>query len=1777
MERIRISVQAGISKDSKLRMQNELNQIARSLRINIGTGNNQGLGGLSRDLTALSTNINRITANLSQMDRGLRNTTGNINGLRNNIQSTSQHTRTFAENVEMVVKKFSMWLGVASFVRFGMQSFQEAVKYIINFDTALTDLQKVTDFSIAQYEELAVAASNLGNKFAKSSIDIMKSMAEFGRIEKTVDGIKELTQAASVASNVTSLTAQEAAKAISTSLIVFKKDNLEAISAVDKFNEVQNNYKTSAEDMIYSIEKVGAAATTASVSIDQLNGMTVAMGTATGQAGNVTGTALKTIMARLYSIGEEGEQDLGKAEKAITSLGVAVRDSATGEFRPFFDILTELKPQWDEMTNVTKNNIAQIVSGKMHYSKFIGMMDNFQMAVDATNTSLSSYGSSIKENEKYVNSAAGRIQLFKNALNELWMQSLNSNQIKQLANFGTSLLNLSRSIGGLPTIVGMVVIAFSAWKISNYINTVRLFNQELARQAMQLMILSNGTMTYQQALNSLTVANNSAKTSVIGMKMALGGITIVLTLLTAVVGHYINKENELTLKMQQTIEQAKQQQSELQSLSDEYSNLKKQQSEGNNVGQQLAALQKTLIETYGEEAKSLDLVNGKYSEQIEVLTNLTKVKAEQKLAEIGMAGKYALEKTQKASTTTVFAPSYGEVEQFKKLGFEITNTGQAFKTFKGTIEEQRIEMEAYLAKLQQLPVETNGVRQAIGFVKEEYNKLNTEEQLQRESLAKTYASILDVININNKYSKETANINEKLIQYNGNLKNGTEISDAYKQSLTEEINKLEDVAKKNGDLEAISGELLLMRQSLSDSTNETTNSIMNNTSAITNNITSTEDLNEALKSTIGSIELIGKAQKELSDNNKISTSTLLDLIDKYPQLTAHIGNNKNMLKALEQTAKEEASVATNLLSQKLEASENYFNQWKKGNADLWTQVGNAYGTDVSNFNNAAKLKAQIDSELIKALGASWSSFYGSQQKAFQALKNQYVDISKAVQNDPYLRATNAAKSSTLFSTISKIDAITKAYTDVKNEIGAQVKSVSFKPVDISSSGSDSKKAKKAEKTGSAPSATVSANEKLIERDRYYSLNQELTRYNQLIQKNQALQESTKDEERIKLLEAEIKLSKQKQNILHKIANENRKEREEIVASLKKQGVKFTGTGDSIKATNAQVTIDKQIAEANKHRADKNKTVYNREKEELDKLQGQLNTFFKIQNEEIGDLQKDWINLTSTINELGVSIEELYTKQLTDSFDDFSNKTDIQNNTIGELEHQINMLGETQSEQLTKMQLYKNQINETTKLQKLYSNEIARLNELVPRNASEQELLTQQLSELSLKSQEASKNIYDLNQNIKSTTESIIEQQKTEADKMISSYLKNLTKDIQEQVTTLESAKQKEIDKYTESISLIEKEIELLEIKEDSLKEEESRQDKLLEIEKARKKLTDNKEKTVRVYKAGVGFVYESDVKQKVQDTDKLKELEIEYARWERDLSTKKQIEKKQAEIETKREEQETTTKHYEKEIEKLNTFISDQNKIFEEQDGYQIKNLENLYIALSTLDSKSYEGRLKNLNTFVADYNKELGELDLVDLAQQNTTIPIPTGTPVIPQVYTKSTQQPVTTPKVDTPSISNTQPNIINPSEDMVWVNQGVEGKKVLESVSSVEDRQKIRYDKAIQEGNITKANKIKAETEAVTKRIAMFRNEGYTGTGFNEALIKVHPEEFILNKNTVSDMLTGNISSMIGKVPGLKINPNNNTTSTHSETFNVQNINVSTNDAYDFHKNLKQIIQKR
>ena len=252
------------------------------------------------------------------------------------------------------------------------------------------------------------------------------------------------------------------------SLQKFTGDFEKAEHVIDATNEVANNFAVGTNDLQNALTKAGSAMSVAGNSFEQTIGMVTA-GTEimVGQPAKV-GRGLRSIAINISKLAQENEY----FEAANGKVKVALQDS-NGEMRSTYDIMNDLGEKWDTLNETEQTSIATTLAGKTQFEVFANLMKNWGSAVEATNKAMDSQGSSIRENEKYLDSIEGKIQAFQSAWEQLSYHVMSSDFIKGVISFGTQVIKILdeivQGVGALPVFLGIIGTAFGALKLNKVV------------------------------------------------------------------------------------------------------------------------------------------------------------------------------------------------------------------------------------------------------------------------------------------------------------------------------------------------------------------------------------------------------------------------------------------------------------------------------------------------------------------------------------------------------------------------------------------------------------------------------------------------------------------------------------------------------------------------------------------------------------------------------------------------------------------------------------------------------------------------------------------------------------------------------------------------------------------------------------------------------------------------------------------------------------------------------------------------------------------------------------------------------------------------------------------------------------------------------------------------------------------------------------------------------------------------------------------------------------
>lgn len=267
--------------------------------------------------------------------------------------------------------------------------------------------------------------------------------------------------------------------------------------------------------MALGITKAGSAANTFGVSLEELLGHTTAITTATRESGSVIGNSLKTIYSRLTT--------MEKSEGVLESLGISMRDM-NGDVRGAAELLTELAGKWNDLTSEQQQYAGVQLGSRWQLSRFLALMQNYSIAVSATETALNSQGSSMRENEKYMDSLAARVQKMKTAWETLSVALGNAVISDSIIAITTGLATLLNSVatvidkfGALPVVLG--VVAASLTLVSS---RYRAFNVTLVTSTASLIKNATAAAATGTSFRGLAAALTVSKTAMRGFLASTG-------------------------------------------------------------------------------------------------------------------------------------------------------------------------------------------------------------------------------------------------------------------------------------------------------------------------------------------------------------------------------------------------------------------------------------------------------------------------------------------------------------------------------------------------------------------------------------------------------------------------------------------------------------------------------------------------------------------------------------------------------------------------------------------------------------------------------------------------------------------------------------------------------------------------------------------------------------------------------------------------------------------------------------------------------------------------------------------------------------------------------------------------------------------------------------------------------------------------------------------------------------------------------------------------------
>lgn len=300
------------------------------------------------------------------------NTTGAVKSVENlgyAFDGASASTGILSKAIENAGKFLRFYLVGGVLVGFA-NSIKNGVKSVVELDTSLTELAKVSNLTGSQLKVFTDQAYDAGRTIARTGKEVIDATAEFKRAGYEINEAFELSKQALLLTNIGDgiNDVTEASSSLIAILKGFKMEARETAHIVDSLNEVSNNYAVDTNNLTEILKRASGTIGQTGTSYEQLLGLATG-GYESLRSAEMVASGINMISQRLRSMDEEGNKVEGlipKIQEAFdkyTGGSVSVIDKQNGGLNSTYEILQQLSQVYPTLSDESKAYLNEAVAG----------------------------------------------------------------------------------------------------------------------------------------------------------------------------------------------------------------------------------------------------------------------------------------------------------------------------------------------------------------------------------------------------------------------------------------------------------------------------------------------------------------------------------------------------------------------------------------------------------------------------------------------------------------------------------------------------------------------------------------------------------------------------------------------------------------------------------------------------------------------------------------------------------------------------------------------------------------------------------------------------------------------------------------------------------------------------------------------------------------------------------------------------------------------------------------------------------------------------------------------------------------------------------------------------------------------------------------------------------------------------------------------------------------------------------------------------------------------
>ena len=427
--------------------------------------------------------LNGIKASAAGCEGDVTDLSARLSSLEVEASRCGATTETLSQKLSRLFKEHFQTAIAMAGVAMVKQGLREVYNNVVDIDTSMTNLKKVTNETESAYSSFLSSASSQARELGASISDVIDSTAEWSRLGYTLDESQELAKWSTVLSNIGDGidSASDAASYLVSILKGFRMEADEVEHVVNVLNSVGNNEPISesgiAEALVRSASALSAAGNSFEESVSLISAANSVL-----QDPDTVGTTLKTISMYLRASKTDAEafgvsvddmassvSELRSELKSLTGVDI-MKDAAGTEFKSTYQILKEISAVWDKLTDVSKANVTEMLGGKRNSNAVLSVIEQFSIAEKSMEDAANSSNSAMTEQERTMDSIEGRLKQLNASFEKFSNDVMSSDLIKFFVTLATKIVDAADGMvnlaGSIPAITAAISGVLSVMQMS---------------------------------------------------------------------------------------------------------------------------------------------------------------------------------------------------------------------------------------------------------------------------------------------------------------------------------------------------------------------------------------------------------------------------------------------------------------------------------------------------------------------------------------------------------------------------------------------------------------------------------------------------------------------------------------------------------------------------------------------------------------------------------------------------------------------------------------------------------------------------------------------------------------------------------------------------------------------------------------------------------------------------------------------------------------------------------------------------------------------------------------------------------------------------------------------------------------------------------------------------------------------------------------------------------------------------------------------------------------